>query len=219
MPTSSGACQTARSRHEAERAIVVAASHAEPHAVTIEADERQEHDIEQANARELRAFGLGNAEAIARRATGNERAVRDPAEAHAAHARPRVYARQIDEAAAAQRERDEAGGVELFGGSGVDADAPAGTEIEVRSAMARDPLRGARTLGGGDRPASRPDGRPQGSAGAGRLESGSVTRLCRCEPLLSNQSNKWDELWQVRLSAHGGLAQCCRRALPRGCFN
>jgi hypothetical protein len=35
----------------------------------------------------------------------------------------------------------------------------------------------------------------------------SVTRLCRCEPLLSDQSNKWDELQQVRLSARGGLAQ------------
>jgi hypothetical protein len=35
----------------------------------------------------------------------------------------------------------------------------------------------------------------------------SVTRQCRCEPLLSDQSNKWDELQQVRLSARGGLAQ------------
>ncbi len=53
-----------------------------------------------------------------------------------------------------------------------------------------------------------------------RLESGSVTRLCRCEPLLSNRSNKWDGLRQVRLSAQGGLAQFCRQALmSHGCFN
>ena len=43
--------------------------------------------------------------------------------------------------------------------------------------------------------------------------AGSVTRLCRCEPLLSDQSNKWDELQQVRLSARGGLAQFCPQAL------
>ena len=48
----------------------------------------------------------------------------------------------------------------------------------------------------------------------------SVTRLCRCEPLLSNQSNKWDELQQVRLSARGGLAQFCPQALmSRGVTN
>jgi hypothetical protein len=35
-----------------------------------------------------------------------------------------------------------------------------------------------------------------------------VTRLCRCEPLLSTQSNKWGGLRQVRLSARGGHAQC-----------
>jgi hypothetical protein len=34
-----------------------------------------------------------------------------------------------------------------------------------------------------------------------------VTRLCRCEPLLSTQSNKWGGLRQVRLSARGGHAQ------------
>ena len=46
-----------------------------------------------------------------------------------------------------------------------------------------------------------------------KLESGSVTRRCRCEPLLSNQSNKWDELQQVRLSARSGLAQFCPQVL------
>jgi len=29
---------------------------------------------------------------------------------------------------------------------------------------------------------------------AARMEELSVTRLCRCGPLLSNRSNKWDEL-------------------------
>ena len=48
----------------------------------------------------------------------------------------------------------------------------------------------------------------------------SVTRLCRCEPLLSDQSNKWDELQQVRLSARGGLAQFWPQALmSRGISN
>ena len=40
---------------------------------------------------------------------------------------------------------------------------------------------------------------PREELGAAHEEC--VTRLCRCEPLLSNQSNKWDELRQVRLSA------------------
>ena len=40
---------------------------------------------------------------------------------------------------------------------------------------------------------------PVASTGAGRRRMRSVARLCR-EPLLSDQSNKWDELQQVRLS-------------------
>jgi hypothetical protein len=44
----------------------------------------------------------------------------------------------------------------------------------------------------------------------------SVTRMCRCEPLLSNQSNRWDELRQVRLSARSGLAQCCLQPIVPG---
>jgi hypothetical protein len=48
----------------------------------------------------------------------------------------------------------------------------------------------------------------------------SVTRLCRYESLLSNQSNKWDGLQQVRLSARGGLAQFCPQGLmSRGVSN
>ena len=47
--------------------------------------------------------------------------------------------------------------------------------------------------------------------------SGSATRRCRCDPLLSNQSNKWDELRQVRLSAHRRTCTCCTQALsPEG---
>jgi len=37
--------------------------------------------------------------------------------------------------------------------------------------------------------------------------------------LLSNLSNKWDELRQVRLSARSGPAQCCQQAHEsRGCL-
>ena len=138
---------------ESERAIVVAASHAETNAVTIEADERQEHDIEQACARELRPIGLDDAEAIAAQ---RARRSRDPCEAHGAHVRTRVDARQIDEAAATQRERDQAGSVELLGGGGVDADAPTGAEMEDAVGMTSDLPGGARALRGGHGPAPGP---------------------------------------------------------------
>src|SRR5579863_7699014 len=75
---------------ESERAIVVAAAHAEAHAMTIEADERQEHDIEEPRARELEPFGLGDTEAIGPKSA---RRRRDPREAHGAHVRARVDAR------------------------------------------------------------------------------------------------------------------------------
>src|SRR6185437_11883389 len=64
---------------EAECAVVVAAAHAEPHAVTIEADDRQEHDIEQPRAAEPRPFGLGDAEAI------DAQSIREAREMHGAH--------------------------------------------------------------------------------------------------------------------------------------
>ena len=52
------------------------------------------------------------------------------------------------------------------------------------------------------------------------VKSGSVTRVCRCEPLLSNQSNKWDELRQVRLSARRRTCTVLRASRKsRGCFN
>ena len=135
---------------EAEREIVVAASHAQANAVTIEADERQEHDIEQACARQRRSLGLDDAEAIhAMSAHHHEGPVRDLNEAHGAHSRATIDVRQIHAAAAAQRERDEAGGVELFGGRRVDADALIGTEIEGVIGMARNLPGGTYALCGG----------------------------------------------------------------------
>ena len=134
---------------EAERAIVVAAAHAEPSAVTIEADERQEHDIEQAHAREPRPFGLGDAEAIAALSCGERR------EMHGAHAGAPIDARQIHVASPTQCERDEAGGVELLGGGGVDADALTGTKMEHAIGVARDLPGGARALGDGYGPSPR----------------------------------------------------------------
>jgi hypothetical protein len=51
-------------------------------------------------------------------------------------------------------------------------------------------------------------------------ESGSATRMCRCEPLLSNQSNRWDMLRQVRLSAQNAdLHSAAASTESRGCFN
>ena len=143
---------------EAERAIVVAASHAEPRAVTIEADERQEHDIEQARARECGPFGLDDAEAIdAMRARHREGPLGDLNEVHGAYSRAAVDARQIHAAAAAQRERDQAGSVELFGGCGVDADALIGTEIEGVIGMARNLAGSTYALCGGYGSAPRPE--------------------------------------------------------------
>src|SRR5579862_7921635 len=50
-----------------------------------------------------------------------------------------------------------------------------------------------------------------------RLESESATRLCRYEPLLSNQSNRWDVLQQVRLSAQRRTCTVLPQALsPEG---
>src|SRR5579872_5849645 len=72
--------------------------------------------------------------------------------------------------------------------------------LEVRSLLSRARRRA--------RSAARKDLRA-----AAKVGSGSVTRRCRCEPLLSNQSNKWDELQQVRLSARSGLAQFCPQVL------
>ena len=95
------------------------------------------------------------------------RDLRDLREAHRAHSRARIDARQVHETPAAQRERDEAGGVELFGGGGVDADALAGSQVQRAIGEARDLRGGPRALGGGYPPARRPEGRPQGSAGVG----------------------------------------------------
>src|SRR5215469_838746 len=131
---------------EFECAIVVAAAPAEASAVTIEADERQEHDIEQPGARERQRFGLADAEAVDPK---RARRCGDLREAHAAYAQARVDARQIHEAAAAQRKRDEAGCVELLGRRGVDADALTGMEMEDAIGLARDLPRGARALRGG----------------------------------------------------------------------
>ena len=131
---------------EAERAIVVAASHAEANAATIEGDERQEHYIEQADARERRPMRLTDAEAIAAQCA---RRCGDAREAHDAHVCARVDAWQIHEAAAAQRERDQAGSIELLGSGGVDADALTGTEMEDAIGMMRDLPGSACALGGG----------------------------------------------------------------------
>jgi len=51
-------------------------------------------------------------------------------------------------------------------------------------------------------------------------ELGSVTRRCRCGPLLSNQSKRWDELRQVRLPARRRTCTVLHTSpKSRGCFN
>ena len=134
-------------------------------------------------------------------------------EAHGARGAAPVDARQVDAAAAPLRERDRAARCRApsAGRRRVPMRRPA-RRCSARSAW-RATCRAARARSrGGHGAAPRPEARPQGICGRrSRLESGSATRRCRCEPLLSNQSNKWDELRQVRLSAQGGPAQCCRK--------
>ena len=83
-----------------------------------------------------------------------------------------------------------------------------------------DELARALALDGRHIAAARPESFAKCGAVVGRAgfdhEVEGVTRMCRCEPLLSNQSNKWDELRQVRLSARGGLAQCCLQPIVPG---
>src|SRR6185437_568666 len=76
--------------------------------------------------------------------------------------------------------------------------------------------RRARSAGSRARRRARSCARRVLRAAAGRELDG-ATRLCRCGPLLSNQSNRWDELQQVRLSAQ--LRTCTmlpQRLSPEG---
>ena len=124
-------------------------------------------------------------------------------EAHAARGARPVDARQVDAAAAPLRQLDERGGVQLARQGGVDRDAPARPSGAGRgrrcAATPRAPRARARRGVTARRRATRL-ARSDLRAASGE-ESGSATRLCRCGPLLSNQSNRWDELRQVRLSA------------------
>ena len=213
---SRGARHAAARIEKCERAIVVAAAHAETHATRIEAHERQEHQIEPARAELARAARLDDAEMIH---VGGSRAVGFH-EMDASGAA--VDARQIDSASALERELDERRGIELFGHRRVERDALAGTADETRDRRARDRLEApARYAGSMARRAARSSFR-KGYAVYWQPSdswrwSKNITRRCRCEPLLSNQSNKWDEPRQVRLSARGGLAQCCTQThMSRG---
>ena len=206
---------------EGEGAIVVAAARAEAHAAA-HRSRRAAGTRDRASARRASgAFGLGDAEAVAAhgaRASSTKRMLaRRAYGGRCAAGRRGSRARGASAMSGAVSSSSGSGGVER------DARAAARRVQRAASACARDAAARARarSRGGARRGAGR-------AAAARRVcgrrsvprESGSVTRLCRCEPLLSNQSNKWDELRQVRLSARGGLAQCCPQALcPVGVSN
>lgn len=108
--------------------------------------------------------------------------------------------------------------IELAADGQVDADPQAGFEpadsgeVECDLAMGRCAFRSRQQ--GSATPKFPSQGRASGERHAvAQIEHSpdefeDVTRLCRCEPLLSTQSNKWGGLRQVRLSARGGHAQC-----------
>ena len=80
----------------------------------------------------------------------------------------------------------------------------------VRAGWRAQPPRAARRASGAAAAGSAAALRRGGRKGRG------ATRLCRHRPLLSTWSNIWGRPRHLRLSARGGLAQCCRLArLPR----
>src|SRR3954469_23322196 len=97
-----------------ESAIVVTATHAEAHALGIEAHERQQYEIEPAGGDRFRAFGLDDSQVI-------DGLVRADGRFHELHAdRAGVDAGQEDPAAALARKPDQRRGIELFGKGCVD---------------------------------------------------------------------------------------------------
>ena len=114
-----------------------------------------------------------------------------------------VDAGYMDRAVTIAGKLDEGSCIELGRKRKVYGDAPAGPQMEVPVDVAGDELSRADALDGRYVAASRPQSFAKCCASVGQagFDQESVTRMCRCEPLLSNQSNKWDELRQVRLSA------------------
>jgi hypothetical protein len=139
-----------------------------------------------------------------------------------------VDAGHIDGAVTIAGKLNEGRRIELGRKGEIYGNAPAGTQMEVTLDVAGDELGRAGALDGRHVAASRPESLAECCAVVGWArfdheikdpkpsKKRGVTRMCRCEPLLSNQSNKWDELRQVRLSARGGLAQCCLQPIVPG---
>src|SRR5581483_2356531 len=94
---------------EREGAIVVAAAGTQPYTAGIEADERQEHDIEPAGADDPHALGLADTQSIGSLPIGHLD------EAHAASVPVAIDPRQIDAATTDARNCQERRGIELFG--------------------------------------------------------------------------------------------------------
>ena len=140
-------------------------------------------------------------------------------ELHAAPAQVR-RSRQVDAAAAAHsRKRDQWRGVKLGGQWRIHGDAQARAQIKVAVGCAvRRQARCHAALCGQERRRRSFFKRWRRADRSWTRNSEGVTRMCRCEPLLSNQSNKWDELRQVRLSARSGPAQCCLQAISPWVF-
>jgi len=125
---------------------------------------------------------------------------------------------QVSDTAVSAQQFDEWCRIELTADGQVEADTQAGSEaaesreVECDLAMSRFAFRLRQS--GSATPKLLSQSRTSGERHAvAQIEHSpdefeDVTRLCRCEPLLSTQSNKWGGLRQVRLSARGGHAQC-----------
>lgn len=195
---------------ERERAIVVTASHAEAHASPIDADERHEHRVESSwiDARP-RACGLPDAV----RTPGKRPSCADEDHEMAV---PIVDARQ-EVAAIGEREstqcRREIG---LSGQRDVRRDvAQSGGQPRGELAGNREGM--TTTRRGVERRACRAKVTPEGRA-THRERGGKRRHPPVPVPAVAlDQSNKWGELRQVRLSARSGLAQFCQQAIcPMG---
>ena len=191
----------------AQRAIVETRAHAEAVTARVERDERHEHGVERQQRGAAAAGGLVDAEPVAAhgcaRPQGHERHFVGVAAANARHEELHALCPGIGES---QPQVDFAGQPE------VDADAtPASPEAEAPQLTPDGALRGL-ALAGGQAAAQRAEVPPRFAGRKGR----GATRLCRHRPLLSTWSNIWGRPRHLRLSARGGLAQCCRLArLPR----
>ncbi len=107
-----------------ERAIVIPCSHPEAHAVGVEADERDEHEIEPAGGNRARRRGLENPEPVGAHRTLGRNEEHAPAAAI-------DDAWQVDESASPAGEPRKGRDIELLGERRIQGDALAGMKPEA----------------------------------------------------------------------------------------